>query len=293
VSGKQQQRPQEQPKTKMAIQTPPKVESDNANAAASNLEQRSFVLALEEYKIIQVKMDKIGDFCHKVKGWSLTITAGALAGTATTKVPWWFAFAALITTWLFKMGDDYQSSLRSVLAARAMDIERYFHDMDKDRPRNKRPFLPFLANAITDKWKEQRRSKLAIFPGGFSWKDFRNLFRHNREFWAWRSDPIFYYGQLTFIICATLVIGKFDRPEPSELEAKATSTLSALTNSAFWRGEVLTNITVFSNSPSILNTIIITNQTGTNIINVSVPVFVTNTGILTNSPSKDLTHTNH
>lgn len=286
---KTKQRQKRQLKAQNVAKIAPDTQSEDPKITEQKLDQQSFQLALEEYKIIQLKLDKIGDFCHKVKGWSLTITAGALAGTATTKVPYWFGLGAFFTTWLFKMGDDYQGSLRSVLAARAMEIERYFHDMEKGRRTSKRPYLPFLANAITDKWKEQRRSKFAFWPSEFSIDGFKYMLRHNHEFWAWRSDPLFYYGQLVFILVATLIFGKFGRLTPSTLEATATSTLSNFTNSAFWRGEMLTNEILVSNPPSVLNTIIFTNKIETNIINVSVPVFVTssNIGISTSKPGLD------
>jgi hypothetical protein len=44
---------------------------------------------MDEYKILQDKIDKIGGFRFTVKGWSVTITTAALAAAGAAKIPFY------------------------------------------------------------------------------------------------------------------------------------------------------------------------------------------------------------
>ena len=149
----------EQKKTKgaqSAIQPTP------TEAEANSLrEERTFKtnLAIEEYKIIQGKIDKIGDFCHMVKGWSLTITAGILAGSATTSVPWWCSFGAIATTFLFAIGDDNQKQLRKTLVARAVELEGFLSESCLTGAE-----FPAIARQIREESYTKHRLRFVWFP---------------------------------------------------------------------------------------------------------------------------------
>jgi hypothetical protein len=212
------------------------------------LDAQVFSLAVEEYKLIQTKIDKIGDFCHKVKGWSLTITAGIVAGTASTKVPSWFAIGAIFPILLFKSGDDYQSSLRTVLVARAVELEQFFNRVDATNS-----CIPSVANNISDKSRQQQRSELAIVPPSPSLQGLRLVFNHNREHWAWHSDRCLYRAQILFVLLAWLAIEGFAPQHPSALEQRAGVALDGLTNSAAWRSHIVTNVIVIKSQPEIPN----------------------------------------
>jgi len=52
---------------------------------------------MDEYKILQDKIDKIGAFRFTIKGWSITvIIASIFAGSATKTVPRWLWAISLI-----------------------------------------------------------------------------------------------------------------------------------------------------------------------------------------------------
>ena len=44
-------------------------------------------IELEEYKILQDKIDKIGDFRFKIKGWTITLFTGFILGTIASPLP--------------------------------------------------------------------------------------------------------------------------------------------------------------------------------------------------------------
>src|SRR5258708_7784050 len=111
--------------------TPKKRREGDADIAAGDISvpgklnnEQVFKLALEEYKIIQSKIDNIGEFAQRVRGWSLTITAGIVAAAATKELSAWWALAAIIPTVFFKLAEDYQKRLQGVLIRRALRLER-------------------------------------------------------------------------------------------------------------------------------------------------------------------------
>jgi hypothetical protein len=77
-----------------------------------------------EYKLIQDKIDGIGEFKFKVRGWLVTILAALLAALATDKVPIPFNFFVIVIPIIFHLLEREQAEIQSVLSERAKIIEK-------------------------------------------------------------------------------------------------------------------------------------------------------------------------
>jgi hypothetical protein len=215
-----------------------------------------------------------------VRGWSLTITAGIVAGTATRQVPGWFAFGAVVTTFLFKLSDDYQRRLRNIFTARALALERYFRETSQSPAYKHGVNIPYLANSVRDSSIEEARFKYGWPLTGY-WSKTKQRLRHNWRRMVWRSESYFYRAQYAFAIFIAVIYLVKGKPAPSALEASVTSTLSGLTNSLLWKSGVITNMVVLQ-TPPLINSINITNAPNTNQILLTVPIAVTNLFVITN-----------
>src|SRR4051812_40025904 len=79
---------------------------------------------VEEYKIIQGKLDKIGEFRFHVKNWTFTLTLAVLAAGITTRTPWWSLLGpALIPTIAFWSLERRQDRHSRILGRRAKLLE--------------------------------------------------------------------------------------------------------------------------------------------------------------------------
>ena len=236
--------------------------------------------ALEEYKIIQTKIDNIGDYCHRVKGWSLTITAGILAGTITTDVPCYWALGAILPTLLFSIGDDSQKKLRGILVLRALQIEQELRSVCELEGAS--VGFPSLATSIRLASHAQGKHKLVWRgPKNNRWNLWR-VYLHNREWVTIRYDKFFYFGQ--YLLAAIVAFWLWHNGKPhSELQTKETAILSSLTNSPLWNGAT-TYIVITNSSPLPISYFSYTNYLiSTNYINISVPMSLTNIINVTNS----------
>jgi hypothetical protein len=55
-------------------------------ATLGEVDEFSAKLAWEEYKLLQDKLDKLGDFRFRVKSWTVTVGSGLIAADAVGKV---------------------------------------------------------------------------------------------------------------------------------------------------------------------------------------------------------------
>jgi hypothetical protein len=80
---------------------------------------------MDEYKILQDKIDKIGAFRFTIKGWSITVViAAVVAGSATKSVPPWLWFGVLIVFLIgFFLFEKQQTDLRHRFSLRVLVIE--------------------------------------------------------------------------------------------------------------------------------------------------------------------------
>src|ERR1043166_1087282 len=261
------------------------VESGGTIAVPPQIETgQVFQLALEEYKLIQTKIDNIGEFSQKVRGWSLTVTAGIVAAAATKELPAWFALAAIVTTIFFKLGDDYQKRLQGVLIRRSLRIERQFQDALPPWAHSGHDGPPYLANTIRDESLDESRSKYVWWPFKHGWKGTRKRLWHNKRRLVWRSEYYFYWAQCAFALVASLVLWK-GKPVPSSYQAEVTSVLRGITNTPAWKGSVQTNILVIQSAPAVTNSIAIASLPSNVFAKLAIPAVITNFVVFTNGPA--------
>jgi hypothetical protein len=78
---------------------------------------------LEEYKIVQVKIDEVLKSQFQVRSWSVTLLTAAVFGVVGTgRSPLWLVFSLPVVL-IFQLLDLRQKWFRKTLAARAADLE--------------------------------------------------------------------------------------------------------------------------------------------------------------------------
>jgi hypothetical protein len=78
---------------------------------------------LEEYKILQSKIDKLGDNRFIIKGWSATIVIGLALGATAASVPPFMILFGIPVVFMFWLMELNQSNLQKALGRRAHDLE--------------------------------------------------------------------------------------------------------------------------------------------------------------------------
>jgi hypothetical protein len=87
---------------------------------------------MDEYKILQDKIDKIGGFRFTVKGWSVTLTTAALAAAGAAKIPYYLppGLVLLVVVFFLLEHEQWERSLR--FGRRASEIEDALHRIRTD-----------------------------------------------------------------------------------------------------------------------------------------------------------------
>lgn len=97
-------------------------------AAPAGSRQAVADLLLEEYKLLQGKIDKIGEFKFKVRGWSFTLVTALVVGTAKSDLTWLHIVALSVAMFLllvaFNVMEQYQNELGRAFGKRATDIQQ-------------------------------------------------------------------------------------------------------------------------------------------------------------------------
>ena len=156
----------------------------------------------EEYKLIQAKIDKIGEFQFKVKSWSATLLGAVLfGGAATSRFPL-ALFCALFLAPMFHLSERRQRQLSQRLGRRASALERAFSE------------LPPISDIQLWARIQRRIPSLHSVPGIAS-----TIVGNKEEKWTWQwadrkkigqwfvnhSDDVFYMAQYVLVIA--LLIG--------------------------------------------------------------------------------------
>jgi hypothetical protein len=85
---------------------------------------RKHIKPLEnEYNLIQEKIDKIGEFKFKVRGWLITILSAIFVGLATSQIPLAFTPFVFILLFVFHFQEREQLELQNSLSSRILLIE--------------------------------------------------------------------------------------------------------------------------------------------------------------------------
>jgi hypothetical protein len=154
---------------------------------------------LEEYKIVQVKIDEVLKSQFQVRSWSVTLLTAAVFGiVGTGRPPIWLVFAIPVVL-IFQLLDLRQTSFRRALAARVADLESAInllglptHDFDPDKKK---------------KWIRLRETvpNLRGVPGVARTLAERSITRPR----AWtRAELLFYlvqYGTIVAIVSVDVV----------------------------------------------------------------------------------------
>lgn len=92
-------------------------------------------IELEEYKILQDKIDKIGDFRFKIKGWTITLFTGFILGTLASPLPKIAFLFAFVIVALFHYFERYQSIWHKTYSRRIIEIENQLRKSTKGFPK--------------------------------------------------------------------------------------------------------------------------------------------------------------
>src|SRR5207302_1964016 len=158
-----------QPETGFTMSTPPiqppggqRSISSTVTASNQTFDQTDFKGRLiDEYKILQDKIDKIGGFRFTIKGWSVTaVIAASAAGSATTSLTTVFVISTGLALMLlfFFVFEFQQVKLSRIFGDRARKLEGSFRLIDRGRggTSTARIPVPYTAHEIVFAQNEQR-----------------------------------------------------------------------------------------------------------------------------------------
>jgi len=101
---------------------------DSKNITCDRLSRREKYREIfeTEYRIIQDKLDKIGEFKFKIRGWSITIQSALLIAIFTQRFSFIFLAICLLglVPLLFHFLEQQQEHIGKALADRAIDLEK-------------------------------------------------------------------------------------------------------------------------------------------------------------------------
>ena len=87
---------------------------------------------IEEWKVIQLKLDKIGEFKFNIKNWSMTLTIAYLGGIIAAKASGWCAFAAILFPIIFWVVEERQKLIQGFLVERIIVLEYSFAKLNAE-----------------------------------------------------------------------------------------------------------------------------------------------------------------
>ena len=173
---------------------------------------------VEEYKLIQGKFDKIGEFRFKIKEWSVTLVLAFLLGTRVFQAPAPYLLMLYPVLLLFWLMERRQLSIQNALGKRVNKLEYVIKKCRRDEIRRQpvvlgqtpfRPVSPGIADAI-DKGKKRKPDKA---------HRIRNMVRHAERFVSEHLETTFYsfLGVIVaFVIAAKLIWGDTSSETPRE-----------------------------------------------------------------------------
>ena len=123
---------------------------------------------MDEYKILQDKIDKIGGFRSTIKGWSVTIVIAAAAATSSNSnlLTVFMISAGVAVMLMFFCKFEYdQVKLSRLFGDRAIVLEETFRSLDRfGQKANLRTQIPFMAHEIVrasmrQKWADDENAR--------------------------------------------------------------------------------------------------------------------------------------
>lgn len=101
----------------------------------SRLDEQTARLLWDEFKLIQDKIDRIGDFHFRVRTWAITLSTALVAGGLAKSVSWYTYLLALPLISTFHLIDRTQSYWEEAMVGRAAVIERMLRRSHRLAPR--------------------------------------------------------------------------------------------------------------------------------------------------------------
>jgi hypothetical protein len=198
---------------------------------------------MDEYKMLQDKIDKIGGFRSTIKGWSVTIVIAAAAATASS--------SSLLTVLMISVGlgvmltffckfEYDQVKLSRLFGDRARKLEETFNSLDRVGSASKLLIpVPFTAHEIVQAGYKQKllHAQAARRVGNSIAGKVKNLYERWRERWPVlkQSDVRFYIALISLAFLLLLgpryksVYGHFkkfvDKPHHSERAPRSGESL--------------------------------------------------------------------
>ena len=163
-------------------------------------------ILFEEYKIIQSKIDKIGEFQFKVRGWAITLETALLLSLFSSKLPhpitYWLFPLMFIVLLVFQFLEQEQRETRRGLAARAFLLERAIDRLSFPRDENETKKRILDRNALRDL---KGAPRIAVTARSYSRNRTINSLKNMFKF----RIHIFYYSQYLVIILTLFFFSLF------------------------------------------------------------------------------------
>jgi hypothetical protein len=161
-----------------ATQTPPAVSATHPGIGR----------LMEEYKILQDKIDKIGGFRFTVKGWSVTLITGSLAAASAANNPGYVPLALILVVVTFFLLEYEQWELSLRFGMRATEIEEALDRVRKDPTYALADFdIPGLARDLM-----RKRRKIPIHKQ--AWSRLRR---------SYKVEWLIYWVQVILVVIVT------------------------------------------------------------------------------------------
>lgn len=166
-------------------------------------------LLMEEYKIVQSKIDKIGEFQLKVRSWSITLET-ALIAVLIRYFSMQLLYSSLILIFtiiiIFQYLEQEQKEIESALANRAFILEKALDRLSIVRDESARKRIILDASALKEL---QGFPRIAVTVRNYSRNRFKNSVKNMFTF----KTHVFYYCQyflLLAVFVVSLIYAKFD-----------------------------------------------------------------------------------
>ena len=143
----------------------------------------------EEYKILQDKLDKIGEFRFKMKGWTITLFSGFVLGSFVSPLPKISFLFAFVIVALFHYFERYQSIWHKVYSNRIFDLENHL--------RKSTIGFPKIALCTRKEYARKKKQKVGRY--------------------LLRANDIFYI--ILYIVIVIIFVFNFINKNPSKIES--------------------------------------------------------------------------
>jgi hypothetical protein len=101
----------------------PNLEVEKVNRAPMQLTEATVRILWEEFKLVQDKIDRIGDFHFRVRTWAITLVSAVVVGGFANKLGWYLYLLSCLPVMSFQLIDRAQTGWQRGLIGRAATLE--------------------------------------------------------------------------------------------------------------------------------------------------------------------------